>query len=298
MYFIGFRGVYLYNSLPEELNHFSRISQIIYQGCLYIDEVPNSIPTSLKHYDFRDTISNLSVKIEDEIFNSEIEVFRTSSSYNLSDNILSNFFKINQLKNTLRVLEFAYCNNYILPIELKECLLLRDLRMTGNKYDHIPDIISYLPNLRLCYLGSTETLVNNSIPIMNGEKLESLILWFTDDIDFSDIPTSFAGLLSLNLLPIFHNQMNSSNSRFNEFINHFYTLITNEANITQDPNAFGGEYPYRFRNISWGHGSLSFTGTKQAPTGYVQGVSNGTPANEGEKVYVLQNQYGHVIDHA
>lgn len=62
----------------------------------------------------------------------------------------------------------------------------------------------------------------------------------------------------------------------------------------------GAALPYRnrFRNIAWGDGTKALNGSKVAPTGYVQGISNGSPADQGQKAYVLQNQYNHTITHA
>lgn len=88
----------------------------------------------------------------------------------------------------------------------------------------------------------------------------------------------------------------TARDNFDEYVDNMYALVVQNGSITNNSGQFI-EYPNRFRNISWGHGTLSFTGAKVAPAGYVQGVSNGTPANQGEKVYVLQNQYGHTITH-
>ena len=80
-----------------------------------------------------------------------------------------------------------------------------------------------------------------------------------------------------------------------ELIDAIYTMTTTKASITGS-----NTLPYRGIRLSlenYGGWTVSAvpTGVFQAPAGYVQGISNGTPTTDREKLYVLQNQYGYTI---
>lgn len=295
---ISSRFVLLHGSLPSEVNSFGNLKKLLYLRSMYISTIPDSIPDSLQNLTFSSVFIEKPKKIIDSVFSSSIEVLGISNSYDLSNIVSSNLFKINQLKNTLYSLSAEGVDMVALPDSIRECILLSNLRISNNKFTEIPPQLNSLVNLSRLYVGSDSgTATNTDLPLWdNLTKLSTIFIQF-DNLDLSQIPSKWKYLFSLNYLLQFKHMV-TTNQRFDEFVEHFYTLCTNEGNITQDANAFGGIYPNRFRNISWGHSSLAFTGTKQAPTGYIQGVSNGNPVNEGEKVYVLQNQYGHTITHA
>ena len=71
-------------------------------------------------------------------------------------------------------------------------------------------------------------------------------------------------------------------------------MTTNKADIT-------GLTSSNYRNIrlyleTYGaYTAVIPTGVFQAPVGYVKGVSNGNPATDLERLYVLQNQYNYTI---
>lgn len=88
----------------------------------------------------------------------------------------------------------------------------------------------------------------------------------------------------------------SNSSRMTELIDAIYTMTTTKASITGS-----NTLPYRGIRLSlesytgWAAAVVP-TGVFQAPSGYVQGVSNGeTSISDREKLYVLQNQYGYTI---
>ena len=235
-------------------------------------------------------------KIPDSYFDNPLKELNIYGAYNLSDHISSNLFKINQLKDTLERLFISGSNLDALPIEIAELYNLIYLNCVNNEFTDLPIEIGQLASLETIIIGTTENLTNTElISFDNLTKLESLRLSGNYyQLDISDLAQKWSGLVSLTNIGAFDDFVDTD-SRFDEFINQFYTLCTTNGTITGNAPA---PYPDRFRNISWGDSSLSFTGAKVAPTGYVQGSANGTPANEGEKVYVLQNQYGHTITHA
>lgn len=283
----------LYGALPVEVSQFKNISKISHGATISIDTIPDVFPDKLKEY-FMSRISTYRRdRIPDELFNTPLESLTLTNSFDLSDNITSNFFKINQFKETLTNLQVSGCLIIEFPESLYECSKLSRLIASGgnNNFIKIPDLGNSFPVINRIQLTSS-SLIDKSIPVWDLPNLVNLEFTFTDCI-LSDIPNSWKTLYSLSSLVI----SVGSNQRFNELVDALYELCTVNGAITHDESNFGGEYPNRFRNISWGFGTLSFTGEKVAPPGYVQGVSNGTPTTQGQKAFVLQNQYNHTITH-
>lgn len=219
-----------------------------------------------------------------------------NGGFNFSDVISSNFFKINQWKE-LQILYLNNCNVKSLPLDsINELQELKQLGLYGNDLTEIPTV-GNLPNLFLLEL-TRNPITNPNIPNWNDLKDLRAIYWNFEyplsnvRLDFSTIPQHWSGLYSINLIDAFWRD----NSHFDEFINYFYELVTDNGSIAANGSAM--PYPNRFRNIAWGYGTLSFAGSKVAPAGYSQGITNGNPVNQGQKAYVLQNQYNHVITHA
>ena len=81
--------------------------------------------------------------------------------------------------------------------------------------------------------------------------------------------------------------------RVDTWVDNWYTFITTNAAMTG-----ANTLPFRGMNhnitsTTIGDGTASPAGTYQQPTGYIQGVNNGTPASPKEKIWVMVNQYGH-----
>jgi hypothetical protein len=293
---IQFAFIQLRGSLPYEVSLFSNLKIIQYSFGSYVQTQPDTFPGNLQSLTLANIFQQKKTIIPDSVFESNITTLSAAGSYNLADNISSNFFKINQLKDSLSYLDFTGCEINQLPVEISECVELEDLRITGNNFSEIPTEIGSLVNLNRLYLGGGQ-LENNSLKDWNNlNKLENLWLPYPS-IDLSGMPQNWSGLKSLSSFLFFKQFINSS-ERFDEFIEHFYSLCTTNAYLDVSSAPGSEQYPEQFRNISWGHGTLSFTGVKQAPVGYQQGVSNGNAQTNGEKVYVLQNQLGHTITHA
>lgn len=290
----------LTGTFPIELGE-SKTLEVINLRSTELNGFPDSLSNigSLKTWITRQAIiGGLHSKIPDGIFNSNIEILIVSGTYDLSNNIASNFFKINQIKNSLIQFSADACKIKTLVEEIRQCIGITDLRINSNDFDEFPKQIESLTQLNWLSVGNLnfQVIDGSLIDFSNHSKLKRLLI-FISNLNLFEIPIKWNGLFSLENMVEGFNIFINTNARFDEFITHFYTLCTQNGSITNNSGQFA-TYPNRFRNISWGHGTLSFTGAKVAPAGYVQGVSNGTPANEGEKVYVLQNQYGHLITHA
>ena len=135
-------------------------------------------------------------------------------------------------------------------------------------------------------------------PYMLGKGLENIgEMNFADstDIDLNKIPeyiremrgmTVISGSLALRSL-----------ARTDLFVNNFYEYIIGWNGITMSGNASDGKrnqfYGLRVDIYSSSYKSSHYrpSGTFQAPSGFVKGVSNGDPQTPMEKIYVLTNNY-------
>lgn len=289
LYHIRVYSMVLRGSLPKEVNYFKNMSYISYAGLSYIEHIPDSYPKKLTTFQIDNIFITRMDKIPDALFETQLVHLALSYAFNLSDVISSNFFKIGQLKDTLVTAYFVSAMVDEIPESLLECYKLSHLYMNGNIHKKIPDFSGM--NLSALHTGSG-ALVDVSIPYWDLKSLRDLVFTYPK-ANFADIVTSWRGLFSLRSIT---GSYTNDDDVFNQFIDAFYELCTSNGSIVSG----GGEAPYpnRFRNISWGSGSRSFIGVKQAPVNFTQGISNGKPTNQGEKAYVLQNQYNHTITHS
>jgi len=114
----------------------------------------------------------------------------------------------------------------------------------------------------------------------------------------NEIPLKWTGLKSLTNFVYFYSVI-KTNLLFQTFIENFYTLCTENGFLNpSSTEAQNTGFPEQFRDISWGDGNDWFTvsDTIQAPSGFSSGISNGTPENNAEKIYVLVENYGHSVE--
>jgi hypothetical protein len=237
--------------------------------------------------------------IFDGIFLNPITSLILDTSFNLQNHISSNFFKINQLSETLTFLSVQRCNLTDLPIEIESLKELDDFRSLFNEFTELPKELLQLPKLRRLSIGVqpprqviNTDMLNFDNP--NCKKIELLIMRISN-LDFSEISIKWAGLKSLETVGGFI-QMVSTDLRFDEFTDQMYDLVIQNGFLdTSSTEAQLNEFPEQFRDMVWGASSLTQTGTIEAPPRFVQGSNNGNPINQGQKIYVLVNNYGHTI---
>lgn len=284
--------ILLNGSFPVDLLRASSLDSLIISAPKNMTTLPglseNKKLLNVSFSEYSDVKIN---RIPDTFFDINPKSFRGTRTFNLSDKIASNLFKINQWTK-LEVLDLEGCEIVEFDSSFSECVKLVDLRLGGtNNFTSFPEEITNFVDLVVLYIRVNG--VNTSfIDFSFNNKIGTIS--FSGDFNLTEIPTKWVGLKSLKTIGVF--QAFVSLSKFNQFIDLFYELCTAQGSVL--PNESGAPYPNRFRNISWGHGTYTFTGSKVAPNGYIQGVSNGAPINQGQKVYVLQNQYNHVITHA
>jgi hypothetical protein len=258
--------------------------------------VPDSFPKKVKTFALEVALQNRLESLPDTLFSTEMQGLNLSSSYDLSDNISSNFFKINILKDTLTNLSLQDCSISVLPQSLSECVLLSDLRLSSNPIKN-PEVLESLFNLDRLYIdcGSFENglFETSSLTKMRALFLDSM----TEDL-INEIPLKWTGFKALENIIQFRNATRTA-PLFQTFIENFYTLCTENGFLDPDSTeAQSTGFPEQFRDISWGDGDDWFTVSDpiQAPNGFSQGLSNGTPTNNAEKIYVLVENYGHTVE--
>jgi hypothetical protein len=297
---IFIRSVNVSGFFPLEIGLIKNVESIILRRTNF-----NSFPQSffnlrkLKVLSLDQALSfNLPV-LFDGIFNNPLTTLTLEGSFDLRNHISSNFFKINQLSETLTSLNVQRCNLTDLPIEIESLKELENFRALFNEFTELPKELLQLPKLRSLSIGvnpprqviNTEML-NFDNP--NCKKIESLTMRISN-LDFSEISIKWAGLKSLETIGQLNDMVNT-NIRFDEFTDQIYDLVIQNGFLdTSSTEAQLEEFPEQFRDIVWGASSLTQTGTIEAPPQFVQGSNNGNPINQGQKIYVLVNNYGHTI---
>lgn len=112
------------------------------------------------------------------------------------------------------------------------------------------------------------------------------------------LPSFFSNLTKLkNLVYIgVGRDINPDTNWMTNFFTSLYNLVTTNAPITGNSSSPFRNMVISTRSVNGDSVGMQLViGVEQAPAGYVQGVSNGTPANDAERIYVLKNQYAHNI---
>lgn len=145
------------------------------------------------------------------------------------------------------------------------------------------------------YTYSSQTVFHD---YMSGKGLDNItsIAYF----EMSALPTTppsymreMRALIWVSFCRVYRSQV-----RTDDFVRDFYDFVTGWDQVTMTSTANDGK-----RNQFYGlqvvlyyasHPSLTYrpSGTMQAPTGFVKGVSNGDPQTPMEMIYVLTNNYG------
>jgi hypothetical protein len=288
----------LYGQFPLEIGSATNLKTIELGRTKFLTGLPSTLISNknIEFFIFSDAFVNILDNIPDGIFENKVIVLRGSSSFDLSDRISSNFFKINNLADSITELNLESCSITMLPKSLSECVLLSDLRIGDNPIKN-PEVLETLFNLDRLYIGCG-SFENGLFETTLLTALRSFwITSLTESLIF-EIPLKWTGLKALTNFVRFQNVVRT-NPLFQTFIENFYTLCTQNGFL--DPSsteALNTGFPEQFRDISWGNGNDWFTVTNpiQAPSGFSLGISNGTPANNAEKIYVLVENYGHTVE--
>jgi hypothetical protein len=297
IYRIYFNTVVLIGALPKELNSFKGLKIISLNRVYELSDLNFNISKNLERFNLSSAVVNPFDFIPDSIFQSNLSSLKINGVFNLSDNLSSSFFKINQLSSTLTSLSINNTFNEELPIEIANLNKLTSFQSIGNPYSEMQSVINDIPSLETLYHGSSLSQPIELVNFNNLNLLGTLYLSF-EDLDFSTMSENWFGLKSLYRFLVFRYLVRTT-QKFNEFTENFYTLCTENGFL--DPSSTEAQntgFPEQFRDISWGDDKdwFTFSDPIQAPSGFSLGISNGTPANNAEKIYVLVENYGHTVE--
>lgn len=275
----------------------------------YITEIPYSRLSKLKNliYLYLNRLGGTLEYIPDSIFEmTGLTSLTLAGVVNLTNIDSSNIRKISNLKK-LRALDL---NTTRLPQYIKEfneLPVVYSINIATNinpdtqpKFDEVDKINPSLTSLN--YMGSNWINGRNKTnwsEWISGKGLENLQI----------LAANQAPRLTWNFPEYIRNEMRSlktfsldgntpTQERADTFVNNFYNYVTGWTQITMTTTAKDGKRNQFYglaiglNNASEPQNNTRPSGIEQAPSGFVKGVSNGSPTTPMEKIYVLKNNYG------
>lgn len=206
----------------------------------------------------------------------------------------SNMDKIINLKTTLKALQIFGTftdNNFslgALPSNFNQLNILEDLTIQNSLHTTTPTVINQIPSLKslTIFFNTSYTSYGD---ISNLVNLTSLT--FTSNSSIQDtLPAYFSNFTLLKALN--YRSCFLTVTRVDNYVNSVYNLVD-----VYGAKTGASSLPFRSMTVNIGtftSVSAIVSGTYQQPTGYITGVSNGTPSSPREKIWVMVNQYGHV----
>lgn len=230
---------------------------------------------------------------------SRITSLQIGGGFDLSDLEVSNLEKLIDIQG----LEICHISNTVdnanLPSNLAAIGTLRKLGFGGSPITEIGSIINSCKQIEYLSIGRDIGGFNTSNSSFNSwglgvedmPNLKELRVQICQNLPAS-IPTGVetAPLLkTIDMHGSYQTQL-----KIDDAVDSFYAKVITEASMVTGNTLL--------RQVTWNVGwvSNSFknnrpSGTYQEPSGYVQGVSNGTPVSQMEKIWVLVNQYKWIV---
>ena len=176
-----------------------------------------------------------------------------------------------------------------LPSNFSGLTSLNQFTLHGTNHTVIPSTLNTIPSLTSVDIGYNANLTGW------GDLSNLINLTYISIVSSQNMSTTLPSYLtSLTKLKIMQAQACfKTQLRVDTWVDNWYTFITTNAAMTG-----ANTLPFRGMNHNIaitiiGDSTASPAGTYQQPTGYIQGVNNGTPASPKEKIWVMVNQYGH-----
>ena len=289
----------VYGDIDKNLLEMTSLRELFLGSLGFVTSFPENLRplTELREIRLASIGNVVYDKMFDSLFDLNLTSFRAYGVFNLSDPISSNLFKINIWENLER-LELTSSNivNYFPDDWLVFKDSLYDLRMRGNTYSSFPSILSQFSKISFFYFPITNSETQEWFDLTLYTRLRLLLI--VGDVSISSIDTAWIPLVSLYML-VNQYRWIKNQSDFDLFIEKFYILVTNQGFLDiNSSDAINSGEPEQFRDIIWGSSIrdwFTVSDPIQAPDGFSQGISNGTPANNAEKIYVLVENYGHSV---
>lgn len=172
-----------------------------------------------------------------------------------------------------------------LPSNFVNLTKLREFTIDQGSYTKPPDILNYIPALERINIVYSNYLTSFGDLSVMASRLKLLNFTYQNNLT-TTLPVWMSAATSLK--GFFMTDSLFGTTRVNLWVDNWYAFIVASAAISG-----ANTLPFRgmTHRISGTNGIPS--GTYQQPSGYVAGVSNGTPVSQKEKVWVMVNQYGH-----
>ena len=172
-----------------------------------------------------------------------------------------------------------------LPSNFVNLTKLREFTIDQGRYTKPPDILNYIPALERINIVYSNYLTSFGDLSVMASRLKLLNFTYQNNSP-TTLPVWMSAATSLKFFLMTDSLIGTT--RVNLWVDNWYAFIVASA-------AISGANTLPFRGMTHRIAGTSGipSGTYQQPAGYVAGVSNGTPASQKEKVWVMVNQYGH-----
>ena len=279
------------NVIPDDLKKFTGLESINFGQQAGIEQFPADL-SSLTNLIVLKVLDSDLLKIDDSLFSLPLRTLSFVNSIDFSETAASDSLD--------RLAEFVF---------------LEELDFSGTKLTEFP--VNFINRNRLVtlYIGRDNLFttlpinIPTSVTSLNLERKTPQITSYenfdrlvnlevlTLDGTFDNVNLAIGDeLASCELLKNMQYKRDSIETvaNTNAIVNNLFDFIVTRGygNITT-----GGSDKFRDMSIRMSIGNNNNnnrpSGTYQAPTGFNKNVSNGTPANELEKVYCLVENYGH-----
>jgi hypothetical protein len=292
VYMIETHVMDLYGVFPANIDKLTSLKTLALNHTREISAFPVSIANSkIKTLRLVNIGSALNSGIPLEFLNIPLQDFRISGSVDFSDAEISNFSKINRMKETLTTLHIAYTKITTLPITFTELYKLSFLDISTNNYLEPPSEINSLTALLTLVAGGGYGF-NNTITgwgdLSSLTEMRHLSMILAQYLD-TNVPAYLVNMPLMYRLSVYGSY--KTVERSDAFTNSMYDLVVANAPIVGTASDVLRGITVDGSNGAYENAKPS--GTYQQPAGYEQGVSNGTPASPMEKIWVMVNQYGH-----
>ena len=278
------------NVISDDLKKFTGLQSINFRAKANIEQFPSDLSSLTNLIEVEVANSNFT-KLDDSLFSLPLRKLSFVNSIDFSETAASESLE--------RLAEFVF---------------LEELDFSGTKLTEFP--VNFINRNRLVTLFIGRDNLFTTLPINiptsitslnlegknpsltsyeNFDRLVNLVTLKLDET-FDNVNLAIGDeLASCELLKTIEYKRQSIDTvaNTNAIVNNLFDFIVTRGygNITT-----GGSDKFRDMSISMSIGANANnrpSGTYQAPTGFSKNVSNGTPANELEKVYCLVENYGH-----
>jgi hypothetical protein len=280
------------NVISDDLKKFTGLQSINFRLKANIEQFPADLSSLTNLIELEVSDSDL-LKIDDSLFSLPLRKLSFVNSIDFSETAASESLERLAEFVFLEELDFTSTTLTEFPSNFINRNLLTKLSIGGNNpFTTLPlNIPISVKELQIGRKTVPLTSYTNFDRLVN---LEELILELTFDYENLAIGDELASCEKLKTIKYVRDAVITL-VRTNAHVNNLFDFIATRGygDITT-----GGSDKFRDMTISLIIGGAVNTnnrpsGTYQAPSGFNKNVSNGTPANELEKVYCLVENYGH-----